>query len=127
MMTWIKGFVLAAALGLIGAHSPALAQSAPRGISVQQVMEAIENAPNNDHARQVLTAYLSGIGETTGALFRDARYSELASSDCTKAVSLSWDGVAKALVAAAPDTSQWSAIPATPIIVTSMLDSAQCR
>ena len=122
-----KRYVLvAAALALAVLPLPVQAQQSSGSITIAQVMDAMENAPRNDHARQVLTAYFSGIGETTGILFRQARSEGLLPVGCGGSMSLNWDGVADALRAAAPDASQWQTTPATPIIVTDMLARAGC-
>lgn len=123
-MTRLRPFLLVSALALAG---PALAQSTTGDISVAQVMEALENAPANDHARQLLTAYLSGIGETTGALLVQAADRGLAVPGCRGSISLSWDGVAHALTEGVPDAGQWQSTPATPIIVADMLARAGCH
>ncbi|AVF03096.1 MULTISPECIES: chlorophyllide reductase [Devosia] len=125
-MTCKRHILLAAALILAILPLPAQAQQSSGNITIAQVMDAMDNAPRHDHARQVLTAYLSGIGETTGVLFRQARDSGLAPSGCAGSMSLSWDGVASALRAGAPDVSEWQTTPATPIIVADMLARAGC-
>lgn len=125
-MTCKRHILVAAALTLAALPLPVQAQQSSGKITIAQVMDAMDNAPRHDHARQVLTAYLSGIGETTGALFRQARDSGLAPSGCGGSMSLSWDGVASALRAGAPDVSEWQTTPATPIIVADMLARAGC-
>ena len=125
-MTCKRHILVAAALTLAALSLPVQAQQSSGNITIAQVMDAVDNAPRHDHARQVLTAYLSGIGETTGVLFRQARDSGLAPLGCGGSMSLSWDGVASALRAGAPDVSEWQTTPATPIIVADMLARAGC-
>ena len=125
-MTCKRHILVAAAVILAILPLPAQAQQSSGNITIAQVMDAMDNAPRHDHARQVLTAYLSGIGETTGVLFRQARDSGLAPSGCQGSMSLSWDSVASALRAGAPDVSEWQTTSATPIIVADMLTRAGC-
>ncbi|MVT00731.1 chlorophyllide reductase [Devosia marina] len=125
-MTCKRHILVAAALTLAAPPLPVQAQQSLGNITIAQVMDAMDNAPRHDHARQVLTAYLSGIGETTGVLFRQARDSGLAPAGCQGLMSLSWEGVASALRASAPDVSEWQTTPATPIIVADMLARAGC-
>ena len=125
-MTCKRHILVAAALMLTTLPLPIQAQQSSGNITIAQVMDAMDNAPRHDHARQVLTAYLSGIGETAGAVLRQARDSGLAPSGCDGSMSLSWDGVVSALRSGAPDASQWQTTPATPIIVADMLARAGC-
>jgi len=125
-MTRKRHILVAAALGLAVFTWPVQAQQSSGNITIAQVMDAMDNAPRHEDARQLLTAYLSGIGETTGVLLRQARHGSLPPLDCNGSMSLSWDGVASALKASAPDVSQWQTTPATPIIVADMLARAGC-
>lgn len=117
-----------ATLSLVPALGAPLAFAAPstsRGqISVAQVMEMLDKAPNETTARQVLTAYLAGVGETAGALADDA--GEAAPAACKTRLSLSDKTARKALEAEA-DKASWSDTPATPLIVRDMVSRAGCR
>ena len=97
---------------------PALAASSTdRGeISVAQVREMLEAASTRPQARQLLVAYLAGVGETAGMLAK-----------CSRSLNLDRDLVAAALEAGAPDASRWSQTPATPIIVADLVARAGCR
>lgn len=97
---------------------PALAASSTdRGeISVAQIREMLEAAPTKPQARQLLVAYLAGVGETAGILAK-----------CRNSLNLDTAAVTAALEAGAPDASRWSQIPATPIIVADLVARAGCR
>lgn len=97
---------------------PALAASSTdRGeISVAQVREMLEAAASKPQARQLLVAYLAGVGETAGILAK-----------CKSNLNLDTAVVAAALDAGAPDASRWSQTPATPIIVADLVARAGCR
>lgn len=126
-MTKMRTFWLCVGLAASGVILPAHAQTDTNRISVAQIMQAVEPAPTNQNARQTLSAYLSGIGETAGILMSRAEESGASLAGCRSGISLSGDTVAAALAAAVPDQSKWASTPAAPIIVADMLARAGCR
>ncbi|MBN9084980.1 MAG: hypothetical protein BGP04_06225 [Rhizobiales bacterium 62-17] len=103
----------------------ASAQAAPstsRGeISVAQVMEMLEKAPNEATARQILLAYLAGVGETTGILVKAVG----TRATCQGPLTLNDRAAHQALRTA---TRQGNAVetPATPLLVDDMIKRAGC-
>ncbi|PAY10878.1 chlorophyllide reductase [Bradyrhizobium sp. UFLA03-84] len=96
--------------------------STSRGqISVAQVRAMLDQAATNPTARQTLTAYLAGSGETAGWLLDSAR----GLPPCTRRLTLdaqqARDAIATAPATAAAET------PATPLIIRDMLRRAGCR
>lgn len=102
--------------------SPAQAgPSTTRGqISVAQVVQMLDEAPRNATARQVLTAYLAGVGESAGVLVDLAA----GKAACKTGLKLDDRVVRQALAPVAADAAQ---IPATPVILRDMLTRAGCR
>lgn len=96
------------------------------GISVAQVMSLLEQAGSDSTSRQMLTVYLTGIGETTGALLQQAREAGVRFGNCQNSMNLSPALVGAALTSAAPDRGKWQRTAATPIILADMLRRAQC-
>jgi hypothetical protein len=107
----------------------AVAQAAPstsRGqISIAQVKEMLDQAATNPTARQTLTAYFAGVGETAGWLLDAARDRGAPAQPCKRPLTLDASNarevIAGAVNAAAAET------PATPLIVSNMLKRAGCR
>ncbi len=118
---------LVATLSLVPALGAPLALATPSTshgqISVAQVMEMLEKAAHENTARQVLTAYLAGVGETAVALVDDA--SETASFACKMQLSLS-DRTARKALETLVDKASWAEAPATPLIVRDMVSRAGC-
>lgn len=114
-------------LGLVAAASPATltasalaTPSTARGhISVAQVMNMIETAPQDRMAQQILTAYLAGVGETASVM------AGMGDATCRTALSLSADHVRRALAVIASRNE--AETPATRVIVRDMLDRAGCH
>ncbi|SEE48335.1 hypothetical protein SAMN05519104_6262 [Rhizobiales bacterium GAS188] len=97
-------------------------------ISVVQVMEMLTQAPSNPTARQVLTAYLAGLGETAGILIDAAVAGDgTPVASCNGHLSLDDKAARHALEAAAPSRDHWAETPATPLIVRDMIDRAGCK
>jgi len=84
----------------------------------------LDQAATNPIARQTLTAYLAGAGETTGWLI-DIAARHGSSPSCTRRLSLDDKTARQALQGSAPDLATETA--ATPLIVDDMLKRAGCR
>lgn len=125
IITTIRIAVIAGVLCIAG---PALAgASTSQGqISVSQVMEMLDKAPTNPTARQVLTAYLAGLGETASAMI-DASTSSAPRIACKSRLQLDASAVRRTLEAVPPATHRWDETPATPIIVRDLIQRAGCR
>ena len=119
---------IAVIVGTLCAASPALAgPSTSQGqISVTQVMEMLDKAPTNPTARQVLTAYLAGLGETASAMI-DASTIGAPRLACKGRLQLDAPAVRRVLEAIPPATHRWDETPATPIIVRDLIQRAGCR
>lgn len=99
--------------------------STSRGqISVAQVRAMLDQAATNPSARQALTAYLAGAGETAGWLLDAARDRGVLRAPCKRSLSLDADQ-ARAAIAGASGTAPTDT-PATPLIVSDMLKRAGC-
>lgn len=95
-------------------------------ISVTQVMEMMQRARNDATARNTVTAYLAGVGETAGLMVSTAVSRGAAPLKCTNSFALSEDVALAALSAGAPDTASWAETPATPIILADLFARAGC-
>ncbi|UGA43994.1 chlorophyllide reductase [Bradyrhizobium quebecense] len=96
--------------------------STSRGqISVAQVRAMLDQAATNPTARQTLTAYLAGTGETAGWLLDAARGLPPCARRLTLDAQQARDAIASAASTAATET------PATPLIIRDMLKRAGCR
>jgi len=91
-------------------------------ISVTQVMAMLDNAPKQQAARQVLSAYLTGLGETAGIMI-DAS----SSAACERKMALNPYLVRRALMKAVPNPASWQNTAATPLIIRDMMDRAACK
>jgi hypothetical protein len=109
----------------VGTTVAAAESSTSRGqISVAQVKAMLNQAATNPTARQTLTAYLAGAGETAGWLL-DAATDQGLKHSCTRRLSLDDKTARQALEATAPGLAAETA--ATPLIVHDMLKRAGCR
>lgn len=117
-------FTLFAALSCLSSPSAAAPSTAQGQVSVAQVIEMLDKAPTEKVARQVLTAYLSGLGEAAGVLLTTASDAKLAR--CSKALSLS-DTQARQALAAASRRKDRNEIAATPLLLADMARRAGCR
>ncbi len=117
-------FALFAAFSCLSSPSVAAPSTAQGQVSVAQVIEMLDKAPTEKVARQVLTAYLSGLGEAAGVLLTTANDDKLAR--CSKALSLS-DTQARQALAAASRRKDRHEIAATPLLLSNMLRRAGCR
>ena len=81
----------------------------------------LDQAATNQTARQTLTAYLAGAGETAGWLIDTAASPQ----SCTRRLSLDDKSARQALESSAPGPATETA--ATPLIVHDMLKRAGCR
>ena len=107
-------------------HTAAALPSTEKGrISVDQVMEMIAKADTSAVARQVLVAYVAGVGETAGAVV-DTMGGK-GSVSCARPFSLDAVSLRAILKSGAPRQDSWSQTPATPIIVADMIKRAGCR
>lgn len=123
--TRLAATALAATLCLFAPAATQAAASTSRGqISVAQVMDMLVKAQSERTARQVLVAYLGGVGETAGLVTGAGEGPRLA---CGRALQLDPAMLPDVLKLAAPDSATWQEVAATPIIVTDMLARAGCR
>lgn len=111
--------VIAAAAVTLATPSRA-APSTSRGlISVAQVLQMLDKSPTDPTARQVLTAYLAGVGEAASAV------TSMGGAMCRAPLSLSADSARQALkTVAARDMAE---TPATALIVKDALNRAGCK
>ncbi len=117
----------AASLGM-AANATVAAPSTQRGqISVSQVRDMLEQARTNPTARQVLTAYLAGVGETAGTMIDAAGQNAAQFLACKGRLSLDDTAARHALERAAPNANVWAETAATPLILRDMLKRANCR
>ena len=101
--------------------------STSRGqISVARVKAMLDQAATNPTARQVLTAYLAGAGETAGWLLDAARDQGMQRPPCTWRLTLDAKNAREA-IEGAPNTASSTEMPATPLIVRDMLRRAGCH
>ncbi len=114
-------FALAIATALVPTVSPAA--QVPGPITVKQVLELFDTTDSDTEAGKLLFAYLSGIGETAGAVIAEARKSG-AFSNCTGSLSLDGTSVESALRQAGGDSATRAA---TPVIIADMFERAGCR
>lgn len=121
--------VAAAALTAISSGQLLAAPSTSRGqISVVQVTEMLDRAPKDPTARQVLTAYLAGLGETAGVLVdAAAARAGSAAAACRNRLSLDENSVRHALATAVAGREDLAETAATPLIVHNMMSRAGCR
>ncbi|MTV17087.1 MULTISPECIES: hypothetical protein [Bradyrhizobium] len=84
----------------------------------------LDQAATNPSARQALTAYLAGAGETAGWLLDAGRDRGVLRAPCKRSLSLDADQ-ARAAIAGASGTAPTDT-PATPLIVSDMLKRAGC-
>lgn len=96
-------------------------------VSVTQVLEMADRASSEAAARNALTAYLAGIGETAGVMASEAVARGAKPLTCSKSFNLSQEAVVDALSRAAPDTASWAETPATPIIIADLFARAGCK
>jgi hypothetical protein len=109
-----------------GTSTASAESSTSRGqISVAQVRAMLDQAATNAGARQVLTAYLAGAGETAGWLLDAAADRGVSRQSCARRLSLDDKTARQALDANAPGVAAETA--ATPLIVRDMLKRAGCR
>jgi hypothetical protein len=107
-------------------HAAAALPSTEKGqISVDQVMQMIAKADTSAVARQVLVAYVAGVGETIGAVVETMGGKGPVS--CARPFSLDAVSLQATLRKGAPGEDSWSQTPATPIIVADMIKRAGCR
>jgi hypothetical protein len=94
-------------------------------ISIAQVRGMLDQAAVNATARQVMTAYLAGVGETAGVLMDLAKAKALAGRPaCKRRLAIDEKLVQAALQPATGDPGETAA---TPLIVREMLKKADCE
>jgi len=119
MMKTVAAALFAAAL--MPPHIASAAASTSDGrVSVAQVMEMVEYAARDEKVRQIVIAYLAGIGETAGELVRRKAL------NCARPITVSGDA-AFAAVSAVSDRRRWAETAATPLVVEDLLKRAGCR
>ncbi|MDE1148392.1 MAG: hypothetical protein PW843_17535 [Azospirillaceae bacterium] len=120
----IPGRLFNASMLVAVAMGPGAASAEPTtpggAISVAQVNQMLDQAPTNGIARQVLTAYLAGVGETVGVMIATG-----GGATCQQPFSLTAQDV-RAALGTAGNGLQAGAVAATPLIVHDMLNRAQC-
>ncbi|WP_315837544.1 chlorophyllide reductase [Bradyrhizobium prioriisuperbiae] len=118
--------LLCAALPILPAA--ATSASTSRGqVSVTQARAMLEQAAGNPTARQVLTAYLAGIGETAGTMIDAEKQQATQVLACKGRLSLDDKSALQALETSAPNAALWAETAATPLILRDMLKRANCR
>ncbi|MGX5669022.1 chlorophyllide reductase [Rhizobium daejeonense] len=121
MSQYLPKLALAAAAASVTlATSSHATPSTSRGqISVAQVLQMLDRSPTDQTARQVLTAYLAGVGEAASAV------TSVGGATCRATLSLSADTARRALkTVAARDMAE---TPATVLIVKDALNRAGCK
>jgi hypothetical protein len=114
-------FALPAILGFVLSPAADAAPSTGQGqISVAQVQQMLDRAATDRTARQVLTAYLAGVGETAGAMIG------IGGLSCRTSFALDAEAVRRVIGGAAARGDQ-TALAATPLIVSDMVVRAGCR
>ncbi|CAN7280104.1 chlorophyllide reductase [Devosia sp. LjRoot16] len=118
------------ALLLVAVTAPAIAatSSTSKGqISVAQVMQMLDRAGSDQHAGQLLQAYLGGVGESAGVLLNatDAKGKPYVS--CSKPMALNAGLVRDVLANGAPNAKSWGETAATPLLVNALVSMADCR
>ncbi|KQW86004.1 hypothetical protein ASC89_02770 [Devosia sp. Root413D1] len=118
------------ALLLVAVTAPAIAatSSTSKGqISVAQVMQMLDRAGSDQHAGQLLQAYLGGVGESAGVLLNatDAKGKPYVS--CSKPMALNAGLVRDVLANGAPNAESWGETAATPLLVNALVSMADCR
>jgi hypothetical protein len=96
-------------------------------ISISQVMEMVQRSSADTAARNMLIAYLAGVGETTGVLIAEGKARGVVAMACGHSFSLSQDTAVAALKAAAPDQATWPQTAATPLILADLIARAGCH
>lgn len=113
----------AAAFSTMPSPADALPSTAKGQVSVAQVMEMIAKAESNPVAKQVLVAYVAGVGESAGAIL--GTMSRKGSVSCSRSFSLDTDSMRLAL--GTSEQASRAQTPATPIIIADMIKRAGCR
>lgn len=112
-------FIIATAAVTLATPSLATPSTSRGQISVAQVLLMLDKSPTDQTARQVLTAYLAGIGEAVSAV------TSLGGATCRSPISLSADTARQALeTVAARDITE---TPATALIVKDAFNRAGCK
>ena len=110
---------------------PMIAHAAPTTsagqISISQVIEMMQRSSTDTAARNMLIAYLAGVGETTGLLMAEGKARGVVAMACSHSFSLSQDNAVAALMAAAPDEATWPQTAATPLILADLITRAGCH
>ena len=106
-----------AALALISSAANAVPSTVSGRISVTQVRQMLDKAPTDRTARQVLIAYLAGVGEGASAIV------DMGNLSCRSALSLDAASVRRSI----SGVKDGSDVAATPLIVRNMLIGAGCK
>lgn len=119
---------LVALLMLAAAPVPALADKSTSAgqISVAQVVDVLNGAESDERSRQILSAYLAGLGEAAGLLIGNTK-SYGASLSCARPLLLDVKSVSAALSKSAGSQETWVETPATPIIIGDLMERAGCK
>lgn len=115
------------ALSLTPVATQAAASTSRGQISVAQVLEMVALAQTDPAARTSVIAYLAGVGEATGLMMSEAQQRGAEPVHCVGSFNLDENVAVAALSAAAPNQSEWTETPATPIIIADMFSRAGCR
>lgn len=113
------------ALPMLSNTAVALPSTAKGQVSVAQVMEMIAKAGSSSVAKQVLVAYVAGVGESAGAILDTM--GDDAPVSCRQAFSLDTGSLRIVLENGAPKQQSWAQTPATPLIIADMIKRAGCR
>lgn len=123
-MRVLAAFALA---GLFSLPAQAAPTTSTGRVSVAQVLEMVDQAGSNAAARNAITAYLAGIGETAGIMASEAVSRGAKPLTCSQNFNLSQEAVVAALLAGAPNMESRAETPATPIIIADLFARAGCR
>lgn len=125
-MTKSRTMLIPLLLTALLAPGQASAASARNQVTVGEIARALDQADTDPTKRQMLTAYLAGLGEAVGIMLASApQYG--ASITCERALALDFDVVARALSRARGSNSARAETAATPLLVAEILDRAGCR
>lgn len=120
------GLAVMLVMGSVEARAAA-GPTAKGQVSVAQVMDMVERARMEASARETVTAYFAGIGETAGFLLAAQGADGRPFVTCSKRIAIDAASMVEALAEAAPDRAQWGQVAATPILVNVIVSLGECR
>lgn len=114
---WSLPALAMAAMPFLSAPALAASSTASGRIAIGQVRQMLDKAPTDPAARQLLIAYLAGVGEAASAI------ADIGALPCRSPLSLDAASVRRAI----GGRKDGAEIAATPLIVRDMLMRAGCR